>query len=180
MAVWALGINHNTAPVDIRGRFAFALDQIAPTLQSLRSSISGVHSRAGVESAILSTCNRTEIYCAANEPALDHTLRWLAQSGNLPPEALQKYTYTLQDGFAARQQAAGQAYEKEQREAFERRHPSPGRALAEGLKAQFTREKPEPAPDLRSHSERVKDARLASSALSTEGKMPAPAKKTAP
>ena len=102
MAVWALGINHNTAPVDIRGRFAFALDQIAPTLQSLRSSISGVHSRAGVESAILSTCNRTEIYCAANEPALDHTLRWLAQSGNLPPEALQKYTYTLQDGFAAR------------------------------------------------------------------------------
>ena len=102
MAVWALGINHTTAPVDIRGRFAFALDQIAPTLQSLRSSISGVHSRAGVESAILSTCNRTEIYCAANEPALDHTLRWLAQSGNLPPEALQKYTYTLQDGFAAR------------------------------------------------------------------------------
>ncbi|MFG5778966.1 glutamyl-tRNA reductase [Comamonas sp. J-3] len=102
MAVWALGINHNTAPVDIRGRFAFALDQIAPTLQSLRSSISGVHSRASVESAILSTCNRTEIYCAANEPALDHTLRWLAQSGNLPPEALQKYTYTLQDGFAAR------------------------------------------------------------------------------
>ena len=102
MAVWALGINHNTAPVDIRGRFAFALDKIAPTLQSLRFSISGAHSRAGVESAILSTCNRTEIYCAANEPALDHTLRWLAQSGNLPPEALQKYTYTLQDGFAAR------------------------------------------------------------------------------
>ena len=102
MAVWALGINHNTAPVDIRGRFAFALDKIAPTLQSLRFSISGAHSRAGVESAILSTCNRTEIYCAANEPALEHTLRWLAQSGNLPPEALQKYTYTLQDGFAAR------------------------------------------------------------------------------
>ena len=102
MAVWALGINHTTAPVDIRGRFAFALDKIAPTLQSLRTSISGVHSHAGVETAILSTCNRTEIYCAANEPALDHTLRWLAQSGNLPPEALQKYTYALQDGFAAR------------------------------------------------------------------------------
>ena len=102
MAVWALGINHTTAPVDIRGRFAFALDKIAPTLQSLRTSISGVHSHAGVETAILSTCNRTEIYCAAREPALDHTLRWLAQSGNLPPEALQKYTYSLQDGFAAR------------------------------------------------------------------------------
>ncbi|MBR6975674.1 MAG: hypothetical protein IKH84_02080 [Ottowia sp.] len=30
MAVWALGLNHTTAPVDLRGRFAFALDQIAP------------------------------------------------------------------------------------------------------------------------------------------------------
>ncbi len=102
MAVWALGINHTTAPVDIRGRFAFALDKIAPTLQSLRSTISGVHSHAGVETAILSTCNRTEIYCAAQEPALDHTLRWLAQSGDLPAEALKNYTYTLQNDLAAR------------------------------------------------------------------------------
>ena len=102
MAVWALGINHTTAPVDIRGRFAFALDKIAPTLHSLRSSLSGVHSRAGVETAILSTCNRTEIYCAATEPALDHTLRWLAQSGDVSADALRSYTYVLQDGLAAR------------------------------------------------------------------------------
>jgi len=102
MAVWALGINHTTAPVDIRGRFAFALDKIAPTLHSLRSTISRVHSHAGVETAILSTCNRTEIYCAAQEPALDHTLRWLAQSGDLPAEALKNYTYTLQNDLAAR------------------------------------------------------------------------------
>ena len=39
MAVWALGINHTTAPLDLRGRFAFALDQIAPTLQGLRQSL---------------------------------------------------------------------------------------------------------------------------------------------
>ena len=32
MAVWALGINHTTAPLDLRGRFAFAVDKIAPTL----------------------------------------------------------------------------------------------------------------------------------------------------
>lgn len=102
MAVWALGINHNTAPVDIRGRFAFALDKIAPTLHSLRSSLSGVPSHAGVETAILSTCNRTEIYCAAHEPALDHTLRWLAQSGDVSTDALRNYTYVLQDGMAAR------------------------------------------------------------------------------
>jgi len=102
MAVWALGINHNTAPVDIRGRFAFALDKIAPTLHSLRSSLSGVDSHVGVETAILSTCNRTEIYCAASAPALDHTLRWLAQSGDVSTDALRSYTYTLQDGLAAR------------------------------------------------------------------------------
>ncbi|HEY4665382.1 MAG TPA: glutamyl-tRNA reductase, partial [Comamonas sp.] len=40
MAVWALGINHNTAPLDLRGRFAFAIDQIAPTLHGLRSALS--------------------------------------------------------------------------------------------------------------------------------------------
>ena len=38
MAVWALGLNHNTAPLDLRGRFAFALDQIAPALAGLRQS----------------------------------------------------------------------------------------------------------------------------------------------
>ena len=79
-----------------------------------------------------------------------------------------------EDGYNARQAARGQAYEKEQREAFERRHPSPGRALFEGAKAQFTREKP--GPDLRTTAQRVKDAKLASAALATSGKMPAPAK----
>jgi hypothetical protein len=64
MSVWALGLNHTTAPLDLRGRFAFALDQIAPTLQSLRSSF-GSGSHPQVEAAIISTCNRTEIYCAS-------------------------------------------------------------------------------------------------------------------
>ena len=57
MAVWALGINHTTAPVDLRGRFAFAVEQIQPTLHALRGSLS-----RRPEAAILSTCNRTEIY----------------------------------------------------------------------------------------------------------------------
>jgi glutamyl-tRNA reductase len=38
MSVWTLGINHNTAPLDLRGRFAFAIDQIQPTLQTLRTA----------------------------------------------------------------------------------------------------------------------------------------------
>ena len=86
MAVWALGLNHTTAPLDLRGRFAFALDQIAPTLQSLRKSVgSSGGGHPGVEAAILSTCNRTEIYCAAAQPAMDHTVGWLAESGGVSP-----------------------------------------------------------------------------------------------
>ena len=50
MAVWALGLNHNTAPLDIRGKFAFALDQMGGTLDALRLSVPGA-----LEATILST-----------------------------------------------------------------------------------------------------------------------------
>ncbi len=101
MSVWALGLNHTTAPLDLRGRFAFALDQLAPTLQSLRSSFaSGRHPQ--VEAAIISTCNRTEIYCASEHIALDHTVGWLAESGGVAPALLRSHAYTLHDAEAAR------------------------------------------------------------------------------
>ncbi|MDR7377339.1 glutamyl-tRNA reductase [Rhodoferax ferrireducens] len=96
MAVWALGINHTTAPLDLRGRFAFALDQIGPTLQGLRSALSGP------EAAIISTCNRTEVYCAGSQQALDRTVDWLAHSGGVSPALLRSHSYTLQDGPVAR------------------------------------------------------------------------------
>ena len=102
MAVWALGINHNTAPLDLRGRFAFAIDQIAPTLHGLRSALTSATQHPEVETAILSTCNRTEIYCAAGAPALDHTLQWLAQSGGVSPNVLRSHSYLLEDGSVAR------------------------------------------------------------------------------
>ena len=97
MAVWALGINHHTAPLDLRGRFAFAVDQIQPTLHGLRQSFS-----RHPEAAILSTCNRTEVYCAGEQPQLDHTLDWLASTGGVPAAALRSHIYTLQDSQAAR------------------------------------------------------------------------------
>jgi len=104
MSVWALGLNHTTAPLDLRGRFAFALDQIAPTLHSLRSSFEGAGRgrHPQVEAAIISTCNRTEIYCAAEHMALDHTVGWLAQSGGVSPALLRSHAYTLHDDEAAR------------------------------------------------------------------------------
>ncbi|MCF8167428.1 MAG: glutamyl-tRNA reductase [Rhodoferax sp.] len=97
MAVWALGINHNTAPLDIRGRFAFAMDQIEPHLQGLRSALHRMP-----EAAIVSTCNRTEIYCAGDQPELEPTLDWLAQSAGIDPGALRHHTYSLENGHAAR------------------------------------------------------------------------------
>ncbi|TAF78187.1 MAG: glutamyl-tRNA reductase [Curvibacter sp.] len=97
MAVWALGINHTTAPLDMRGRFAFASDQIALQLHGLRQSMA-----RPPEAAIVSTCNRTEIYCAGDEAALDHTLAWLAQSGGVSANELRSHTYRLEDQEAAR------------------------------------------------------------------------------
>jgi glutamyl-tRNA reductase len=97
MAVWALGINHTTAPLDLRGRFAFAVDQVEPTLRALRNSFT-----REPEAALISTCNRTEIYCAGDNPQLEHTLDWLAQSGGVSSTLLRSHTYTMQDGFAAR------------------------------------------------------------------------------
>ena len=97
MSVWALGLNHNTAPLDLRGRFAFSIDQMAGTLKALRQA----HARHP-EATILSTCNRTEVYCASDAPALDHTLAWLAGSGGVSSDMLRAHTYTLQGGQAAR------------------------------------------------------------------------------
>ena len=102
MAVWALGINHHTAPLDLRGRFAFALDQIAPTLQGLRQSLASSGRHDGVETAILSTCNRTEIYGAGDNKDMDHTLEWLAHNGGVSPALLRSHAYTLQGDQVAR------------------------------------------------------------------------------
>ncbi|MBK7655419.1 MAG: glutamyl-tRNA reductase [Betaproteobacteria bacterium] len=97
MAVWALGINHTTAPLDMRGRFAFALDQIEPTLHKLRGSL-----HRHPEAAIISTCNRTEVYGAGEQADLDGAIDWLAQTGGVSTDVLRKHAYTLHDGHAAR------------------------------------------------------------------------------
>ncbi len=97
MSVWALGLNHTTAPLDLRGRFAFAIEQVGPVLDSLKHSFG-----SQTEATILSTCNRTEIYCASQEIAMPQTLQWLAQSGGVSPDSLHNHIYTLVDDEAAR------------------------------------------------------------------------------
>ncbi len=97
MSVWALGINHHTAPLDLRGRFAFALDQIPRTLDGYRSSLP-----RQPEATLLSTCNRTELYAACEQSAVDPTLDWLAQTGGVSTHVLKDHAYILREGEAAR------------------------------------------------------------------------------
>ncbi len=99
MSVVALGLNHHTAPLDLRGRFAFAPEQLPPALRALR----GQWQRATPEAAILSTCNRTELYVAGAErdlvrPAID----WLAAQGGVDGRKLLQHTYVLEGREAAR------------------------------------------------------------------------------
>ncbi|MCU0774740.1 MAG: glutamyl-tRNA reductase [Ideonella sp.] len=104
MSVFALGLNHTTAPLDLRSKFAFPAEQIAPTLQSLRGRFTGTPapSTRGAESALLSTCNRTELYCAAEPALIRPTMEWLAGLGGVSPQTLADHSYVLEGESAAR------------------------------------------------------------------------------
>ena len=102
MSVFALGLNHTTAPLDLRGRFAFTFEQLAPTLHTLRERLVGSQRPQGPEAAILSTCNRTELYCAAEPELVRPALEWLAGVGGIGTDALLAHAYVLEQGAAAR------------------------------------------------------------------------------
>jgi glutamyl-tRNA reductase len=70
MALFTLGINHRTAPLEVREQVAFHAEELRRALSDLMSS-GHVH-----EAAILSTCNRTELYCQADTPQA--AIDWLA------------------------------------------------------------------------------------------------------
>jgi glutamyl-tRNA reductase len=97
MSVFALGLNHNTAPLDLRGRFAFTLEQLAPSLTGLRHQLAGAP-----EAAILSTCNRTEVYVAAPPAQVQPAIAWLADVGGVGAGALREHAYVMQGSAAAR------------------------------------------------------------------------------
>ena len=100
MSVLALGLNHQTAPLDLRGRLAFAPEQLSPTLKTLRAQLD----RSAPEAALVSTCNRTELYlAAADAPQLvAPTLEWLAAQGGVARGVLGEHAYVRHDRDAAR------------------------------------------------------------------------------
>ena len=102
MSVFTLGLNHTTAPLDLRGRLAFAPEQMAPMLRALRERLGA----ATPEAALVSTCNRTELYVAAPlappRELASPVLYFLAGHAQVPPQQLQHHTYLREDREAAR------------------------------------------------------------------------------
>jgi glutamyl-tRNA reductase len=102
MSVFAMGLNHSTAPVELRERFAFAPEQLFPALRALHERLSS----AAPEAAILSTCNRTEVYLASAPADLRSLVRpaidWLAGTGGVNGDQLLAHTYVLEQRDAAR------------------------------------------------------------------------------
>lgn len=96
MAILALGINHATAPVALRERVAFAPEHTPGALRDLQAL-------PGVEAAaILSTCNRTELYVDHEPGAEDHALDWLERFHGVARAELIPVTYRYQDAQAVR------------------------------------------------------------------------------
>ncbi|GLR64748.1 glutamyl-tRNA reductase [Marinospirillum insulare] len=94
MQFLALGINHKTAPVAIRERVAFTPQQLEVASQQLRDH------QSIKEVAILSTCNRSEIYAFVEAGNVRPVLDWLSSFHSLPFEDVARYSYIHEDQAA--------------------------------------------------------------------------------
>ncbi|HEZ4766467.1 TPA: glutamyl-tRNA reductase [Neisseria meningitidis] len=86
MQLTAVGLNHQTAPLSIREKLAFAASALPKAVRNL------ARSNAATEAVILSTCNRTELYCVGDS---EEIIRWLADYHSLPIEEIRPYLYAL-------------------------------------------------------------------------------------
>lgn len=103
MQLLTIGINHHTAPVSLRERVAFPLDDVRPALAALKAVWSGSASSAAPEAAILSTCNRTELYCATDDRAPRETaIEWLSTYHGMDAGQLAPHVYALPQSEAVR------------------------------------------------------------------------------
>ncbi len=100
MNLFTLGLNHTTAPLALREQLAFPAETLGAALDEF-----GVGLRSlSAETAILSTCNRTEIYCAtmAPERIRPAVTDWLANYRGVPAAQLDEHLYALPDNSAVR------------------------------------------------------------------------------
>ncbi|MFN3791269.1 glutamyl-tRNA reductase [Massilia sp.] len=107
MQLLAVGLNHTTAPVSLREQLALAPDQLGRAVQAARGWFArqGAHGGAGGgnEAAILSTCNRTEMYAASDiANPLDASAQFLAHYHALNFAELRPHLYMLPQDSAVR------------------------------------------------------------------------------
>jgi glutamyl-tRNA reductase len=86
MQLYTIGVNHTTAPISIREHVAFSDD-------NLRHALNDLTAKNAAEAAILSTCNRTEIYVQSQKP--EPVVDWLARYHKLDIQHVKPYIYTL-------------------------------------------------------------------------------------
>ena len=96
MTLIALGLNHHTAPVELREQVAFAPDQASEALRELQS-LPGVS-----EAMILSTCNRTELYVDVQEGSEAVPRSWLSRHHQVSEQQIAPYLYDHRDDQAVR------------------------------------------------------------------------------
>jgi glutamyl-tRNA reductase len=87
MHLFAFGMNHQTAPLAVREQVTFHAENLEVALRDL------VAHESVREAAIISTCNRTEIYCSTPEPV--RAIDWLARFHHLRVPELEPFLYTL-------------------------------------------------------------------------------------
>ena len=85
MQLFTIGVNHTTAPISIRENVAFSD-------ANLRHALGDLTAQNVAEAAILSTCNRTEIYVQSNSP--EFIINWLAVARDYDGILIAPYCYT--------------------------------------------------------------------------------------
>ena len=98
MHLFLLGVSHRTAPVDLRERLDFSSRDVGTAVEALATRPSAV------ESVVLSTCNRSEIYVASSEPerAREELVAFLSEYHHLPREVFLPHLFSYDDSAAAR------------------------------------------------------------------------------
>lgn len=96
MTLLALGLNHQTAPVNLREQVAFTREEALAALAELARE-PGV-----AEAAVISTCNRTELYCTVEAGAQDAVRAFLHRHRELSAAALDEFLYRYEDEAAVR------------------------------------------------------------------------------
>jgi len=104
MHLLTLGLNHQTAPLALRERVAFVPEEIGSTICRMRERLSDTSRGRLTEAAIVSTCNRTELYCAVEQPqAAGAALSdFIAEEKRLDTDEFRRSAYLLPQADAVR------------------------------------------------------------------------------